>query len=126
MSAVWKSFATAALILLGGCESLRADQEVPAIITQPTADTRGELVSTVRSALNGAPVTIADDALTRASVLTIERAARDATGARLDGRDPGRPERFRLFKKGSACVLVHERTGKRSTLTLASCLPVSG
>lgn len=125
MSVVWKSFTTAGLILLGGCGSLRADQEVPAIITQPTAETRAELVGTVRTALNGAPVTIADDALTRESVLIIERAARDATGARLDGRDLGRPERFQLFKKGSDCVLVHEGTGKRSTLTSASCLPVS-
>lgn len=120
MRAAWKGL-TAAGLLLGGCESLRGDEEVPALITQPTAESRAELVSALRQALNGAPVTIADDALTRDSVLIIERAARDATGARLDGRDTGRPERFQLLKTGSDCVLVHERTGNRTKLTSASC-----
>ena len=94
------------------------------MITNPTAQSRAELVRVVSRALNGASVTIADDALTGDSTLIVERAARrDAQGLPLDGRETGRPEQFRLVKNGSRCVLVHERTGRRWTLASTSCSP---
>jgi hypothetical protein len=68
-------------------------------------------------------VPLAEDALTRESALTIERTRpRDAQGRPLNGRDMGRPEHFRLFKVGSACVLVQESNGRRWTLTESSCV----
>jgi hypothetical protein len=109
--------------LLAGCGALPAQQEVAALISTPDAASRAELERTIREALNGAPLTLADDALTRESTLTIERArARDAQGAPLDGRDPGRPEHFRLLKVGSDCVLVHERSGQRFKLAHTRCV----
>ena len=76
-------------------------------------------------ALNGAPITLADDALTRDSALIIERPQpRTADGVPLSGRERGRPEHFRLVKNGSRCVLVHEGTGKRWTLKAATCSPL--
>ena len=109
----------AGLLLLSACASGFAEPDVPAVIGKPTA----ELAQAVSRALNGAPVTLADDALTRESVLVIEKApARDANGVRLSGRDLGTPERFRLVKNGKQCVLVHERTGTRTTLAATTCL----
>jgi hypothetical protein len=68
-------------------------------------------------------VTLADDALTHESELTIEHARlRDAQGRLLNGRDLGRPEHFRLLKVGPDCVLVQERTGQRWTLTHSKCV----
>jgi hypothetical protein len=46
---------------------------------------------------------------------------RDAQGRPLDGRDPGRPEQFRLVKAGADCVLVHENSARRWTLHEATC-----
>jgi len=67
-------------------------------------------------------VTLADDALTRSSVLLIERSpARDPGGVRITGRDYGKPETFTLVKTASACVLVNARDGKRIVLTDATC-----
>lgn len=110
-------------MVLTGCSSLPAQQEVPALITAPNPASRAELERVISSSLNGAPVTLADDALTRDSVLTIEPVRpRDAQGRPLDGRDPGRPEHFRLLQAGSDCVLVHERTGQRWKLTQSSCV----
>ena len=81
----------------------------------------------ISAAFNGIPVTLADDALTRESTLTIERnRPRDAEGRPLDGRDPGRPEHFRLFKTGADCVLVQESTGRRWKLTASSCVAAPG
>ena len=112
--------------LLCACTSSLAPPDVPAIIDKPTRESRAELAQVVSSALNGAPVTLADDALTRDSRLIIEKAhPRDASGAPLSGRDFDRPEHFRLVKAGKHCALVHERTGKRTTLASTTCQPVA-
>jgi hypothetical protein len=111
--------------LLCACTSTLAQPDVPAIIVKPTKQSRAELAQVVSSDLNGAPVTLADDALTRSNVLIIERARpRDPSGVPLSGRDYDRPEHFRLVKAGKECALVHERTGKRTTLASTTCQPV--
>jgi hypothetical protein len=115
---------TMAMLSLPACATMSGRPDVPAVLTNPTAESRAELVRRVSGALHGAPITIADDALTRDSALIIERTPpRTADGVPLSGRETGRPERFRLVKNGSRCVLVHERTGKRWTLKAATCSP---
>ena len=110
--------------LLAACTSSFAQPEVAAVIDKPTSESRAELAQAVSSALNGAPVTLADDALTQDSLLIIEKAhPRDANGVPLSGRDLDKPENFRLVKMGKHCALVHERTGKRTTLASTTCLP---
>ena len=110
--------------LLSTCASGFAQPEMLAIIDKPTQESRAELAQAVSDGLNGASVTLADDALTRDSRLIIERAhPRDAIGVPLSGRDRDKPEIFRLVKSGERCVLVHERTGKRTTLASTHCLP---
>jgi hypothetical protein len=97
--------------------------ELPARIVDPTASSRAELARVVSDALGGAPVALADDALTRESLLVIERKPpRDALGRPLGGRELGRPERFRLFRTDSACVLVHESDGRHYVLAATSCI----
>jgi hypothetical protein len=91
-------------------------------LTNPTTKSRAELLQAVREALRGAPVTLAADALTRESTLIVERTRRRGPdGTLLDGRDRGRPERFRLVENGSRCLLVHEGSGHRYPLTSAHC-----
>jgi len=112
------------VVLLGGCHPRLAPPDVPAVLTNPTAETRAELAGAVSRALNGAPVTIADSALTADDVLIVERTPRrDGRGLEIDGRVNGRPERFRLLKSGSRCVLVHEGSGQRWPLESATCSP---
>jgi hypothetical protein len=116
--------AVAGMLGLVGCATATARPDVPAVLTNPTAESRAELARRVSGALHGAPITIADDALTRESTLIVERTrARTADGVPLSGRETGRPEHFRLVKNGTRCVLVHERTGKRWTLKAATCSP---
>ncbi|PYQ17955.1 MAG: hypothetical protein DMF81_26410 [Acidobacteria bacterium] len=116
--------AVVGLLYFAACPAGAARGDVPAVITNPTAQGRAELLRVVGEALNGAPLTIADDALTRASTLVIERARpRGPDGIPMTGRDRGRPERFQLVKNGSRCVLVHERTGQRFPLASATCAP---
>lgn len=116
--------ALAGIMSAAACAPVSAQRDVPAVVTSPTPESRAELARVVGRALHGAMVTIADDALTRDSALIIERGwARDARGVPLNGRETGRPEHFRLVRNGSRCVLVHERTGKRFTLSSVTCVP---
>jgi hypothetical protein len=116
--------AAAAAMALAACATAPARPEVAAVVPNPTAESRAELARTVSRALHGAPVTLADDALTRDGTLVVERApARDPEGRRLDGRAPGGPERFRLVMQGRRCVLVHEGSGRRAWLRSATCSP---
>ena len=114
----------AGTLLLAGCLPRLAPSEEPAVLTSPTAQSHAELVRVVSAAMNGAPVTIADDALTADDVLIVERARRqDAKDMNLSGRETGRPAHFRLVKSGSRCVLVHQETGRRWKLESATCSP---
>jgi hypothetical protein len=113
-----------AALLLAGCAQRKAPSEVSAVLTAPTAQSRAELLRLVSEAMNGAPVTIADDALTAGDTLIIEPAARrDAKDMNLGGRETRRPDHFRLVKSGPHCVLVHVETDRRWTLTSATCSP---
>ena len=98
--------------------------EMPARIVAPTAESRAELERAVSSVLGVAPVTLADNALTRTSTIVIERARRiGPDGHALDGRDLGRPERFRLVLGDGHCALIHERSGRRVPLESTTCAP---
>jgi hypothetical protein len=122
-SASW----AAMLLLVCACETLAAREPQPAVLTNTTAQSVAELRRIVSTALHGAPVRLAEDALTRDSTLIIDRSPhRDAAGVPLNGRALGMPEHFRLVKLGSQCILLHERTGERWTLRFATCAVVTG
>ena len=121
------AWAALGMIVLPACQTWAGRRDAPAVITAPTAGSRVELQRAVSLALNGAAVTIADDALTRDDALVVERApARDPEGRPLTGRETGRPEHFRLVTNGGRCVLVHEGSGRRFTLAATTCSPVPG
>lgn len=106
---------------IGGCALGGEKADVAATIDQPTAASRAELQEAVDAAL-GSNVALADDTLTRNSMLTIERdALRDSSGRRIEVREREGPERFRLIKRGSRCVLIHERTQQETILRSTTC-----
>ena len=111
--------------LAAACGSLHGERA--AVIAEPSSGTRAELVRVVTLALDGAPVTLADDALTRDSVLSIERRTpagpqgRAATGRTLD-----EPARLRLVLAGERCELIRDSDGRRFTLRDVRCVPFGG
>ena len=126
MSAIRSCVLAMAVLTPVACGTLSA-QEQPAVIASPTAQTRAELVRVVSAAMNGQPVMLADDALTRDSVLTIERRTppgpqgRAATGRTLEA-----PEQFKLVLRGTRCVLVRAADGREWELEEARCVPAAG
>ncbi|MFL5272430.1 MAG: hypothetical protein ACJ79R_05315 [Anaeromyxobacteraceae bacterium] len=112
------------LLALGGCRTTGTQKDLPAVIVNPTAQSREALSRAVSATLGGAPVTLAADALTARSELVVERSrARDPRGLPANGRELAAPERFRLVKSGGDCVLVRERDGERATLPATACAP---
>ena len=108
----------ATITLSAACWVDPAARDQPARIVAPTAASRAELERVVSEALNGAAVTLADDALVHDSTLIVEpRAHRDAQNNRIMGRDPGVPTQFRLLKHGEQCVL--ERIGSEGRWILS-------
>jgi hypothetical protein len=101
-----------------------ASSDVPAVIVEPTDASRAALAAAVSAALHGMQVALADDALTRSSTLVVERARlRDASGLPVAGRELTPPERFHLVKRGGACVLLYESTGRATILESTRCAP---
>ena len=108
---------------LTACGSLHGER--PAVIAAPSASARAELVRVVTLAFDGTPVTLADDAFTHDSVLSVERRTpagpqgRAATGRTLDA-----PARLRLVLDGARCELVREVDGRRFPLRDVRCVPL--
>ena len=119
-----KAIRASAVVLICLCRPLSACEPQPAVLTNPSAQSRAELSRVVSEALGGAPVRLADDALTQASTLVIERIMpRDAAGFPLNGREVEKPQHFRLIKRASYCILIQESTGRRWLLSAATCRP---
>jgi len=114
-----KALTVLSVLTLSACTpSWYGYDPVPTFLVNPTDADRAELSRVVGEALHRPPVLLAPDALTRESTLIVAPVEpRDASGLPLNGRELGRPERFRLVRDGSQCLLIHERTGRRWKLS---------
>lgn len=113
-----------ALFALATCQTA-GPKELPAIIVHPTSESRASLAQAVSAALNGAPVTLSPDALTKVSTLSIERVhRRDERGLPLQGRELRPSERFHLVRSNARCVLIHEGSPRRFVLENTACSPL--
>ena len=114
----------AAMLSASACGTILSAEEVPATMTNVTAESRAILQRAVSAALKRESVVLADDALVSDSTLTMEPARlRDPRGNLAQGRELRPPERFRLLKSGRTCTLVHESSGSRTVLTGVQCAP---
>ena len=110
-------------VLAGACSTTVVQADGPALLTNPGPETLREIEQTVSGALDGAPITLAEDVLTKNSVLVIERGLQRGIGRPpVLGRDLGQPYRFQLVIEGSQCMLVDEQNGRRWPLAGVECV----
>jgi hypothetical protein len=111
-----------AVLTLTACQTMSADQDQAARISEATDASRAALQETINSALH-TNVMLADNALTDSSVLTIEL---NPPGTMEDqvplGRDMGKPIQFRLVLNQSDCILIDQRDGTRHVLNDTTCV----
>lgn len=121
-----KQFArfAAAILLVSGCQTMNAAADVPALLSEPDEASRAALRDTISAIFGGQDVPLADDALTKSSLLLIERNPRGSLDAPpATGRVLEEPIRFRLVKSGDECVLVDLRDESRHLLPDTTCVP---
>ena len=115
---------TTAVILISGCQTMNAASDVPALIAAPDDASRAALRQTVSAIFGGQDVPLADNALTKSSLLLIERDPRGSLDAPpATGRVMEEPIRFRLVNSGGECVLVDLRDESRHLLSDTTCVP---
>jgi hypothetical protein len=111
-----------AVLTLTACQTMSADQDQAARMSEATDASRAALQETINSALH-TNVMLADNALTDSSVLTIEL---NPPGTMQDqvplGRDMGKPIQFRLVLNQSDCILIDQRDGTRHVLNDTTCV----
>jgi hypothetical protein len=118
------AWCTTAALVFSGCQTMNAAADVPALIAAPDDASRAALRDTVSGIFGGQNVPLADDALTKSSLLLIERNLRGSLDAPpAMGRVLEEPIRFRLVKSGDECVLVDLRDESRHLLTDTTCVP---
>jgi len=110
------------LVAGAACQTLADNNDVPAVITDPSAESRTALKSAIADSLN-TDVIIADDALTKTSVLIIERnPPRTMQGQPAQGRIMDPPIRFQLVVNDAECILIDTRDAKRYLLENTTCV----
>ena len=118
-SLLWLLIATSGVV---ACQTVATGYDKPARITDPTDDSRAALQQVVNAALN-TDVTLADDALTKSSLLIIERVMpRSMEGSPAQGRTMDMPFQFRLVINGDDCILIDQRDESRHALQDTSCI----
>ncbi len=104
-----------------GCQSYGSYIDKPARIVNPDDASRAALADVVDTAF-GTNVTLADNALTDSSLLTIERRPQPTMENQNPlGRNMEMPFQLRLYINGTDCVLVDQRDHARYTLPNTSC-----
>lgn len=104
-----------------GCQTLADGYDKPARIVNSDDASRAALQEVVNRAF-GTDVTLADNALTDSSVLTIERSPRPTMDNPAPlGRNMEMPFQLRLVINGTECILIDQRDRTRYTLANTSC-----
>ena len=118
-AAVLVSLATAA------CQAAPPDsatEDVPAVVAESNPASLIELREVVAKALPHRPVLLADDVLTKSSLLVVERRRHPRIEGSLEaGVAEENPERFRLVLRDGECELVHVNTDTRHRLKETRC-----
>lgn len=106
---------------LTGCQTMATDYDRPARIVKPNDASRAALQETVNAALH-TNVTIADNALTDSSLLSIEISPRRTMqNPAPQGRIMEIPIQLRLVINGSDCILIDQRDRSRHLLKDTNC-----
>ena len=142
-----------ATVTAAACQGIGSDDatdDVPALLIDPTAATTAELRGVIETVLPGRRILLADDALTKSSLLIVDRRRHQRLEGPLAGVADETPHRFLLVLRDSkpasansngqtreatglatdgsaraatatACELVHLNTGKRHPLPQTRC-----
>jgi hypothetical protein len=95
---------------------------VPALLVQPSAQSRLILEKAIGDLLNSQPVKLADNVFTLKNTVIIEpNQPKDNQGRLLDGREIRQADTFTLLTEDGKCYLRHDQNGHIVLLGNISC-----
>jgi len=109
-------------VLAIGCKNLIAEQPVKATLTNPTEKTLQQIRKTIKQALNGREITIADSVFSNSHRLLLDRKKHIGPDGRpiQTGVDE-EPIVFELYKDKTKCFILDLRNQKRFLLKDVAC-----
>ena len=117
-----RALAILSLSVMLGCQAMA--EELPAVVATPSTESTIALQEAISQLLADTPVTLAPDAFTASSLLTLEHAPRRSmTGPRAGSLILEKPEQFKLLITGSHCHVLRVKTGQRTRVAGIPCRP---
>ncbi|MCL2908779.1 hypothetical protein [Shewanella aquimarina] len=115
-------------LALMGCSLQAQDaalpEPVPAIVSEPSAESLAELENAIAKLLQMNKVTLAADAFTQNSRLALERTPHtDPNGQLLMGRSFELPQIVQLWISGDKCFVADAEEHRSAPLTVTRCTP---
>ena len=97
---------------------------MPALLLQPSADSRVILEHAIGGLFNSQPIKLADNVFTQKSSVIIEpRQNKDDRGNVLDGREIRQAHTVTLLIEDGKCYVRHDQTGHIELVESISCHP---
>ena len=113
-----------ATAFLFSCSTYSASRDVSALLTSSTEGSRLAIQQAVKRSLgNRGDILIAPDALTKSSILIIDKKPVRRIDNQNSGRRLTRGDRFRLVLNSNRCYLVHLEGTARFELPDTTCKP---
>ncbi len=115
------------VLLLAGCTVQAADSDIqaqPALVINPSTTSIAELQRVIANLLTMEQITLAKDAFTQSSYLTLERKQHlDNNGQLLMGRTLAMPQEVQLLLRGAQCFLQDSQGNQSPPLKQTQCQP---
>ncbi|GGF78601.1 hypothetical protein [Alteromonas lipolytica] len=110
------------LALASGCAPTSVQPAQPATVTALSTSQKQQLETVISDWFGGVKVTLADNAFTDSSSVSIERREHlDNQGNPIEGRHNNAVYSFSLLKQGQDCWLQNERTSQKVLLNGITC-----
>lgn len=113
-----------ALSSASGCAATKETELHKAITNSMSASQKQTIENTISNWFGGISITVADNAFSSASSITIERKAKvDSRGLPVEGRHNNPVYSFTLLSDGKHCLLRNDQTGELAKLENVECYP---
>ena len=108
--------------ILSSCLATQVSQPVPAMLDQPSSDTRLLLESAIGDLLKSQPIKLSDNVFLQKSTVIIGRSQpKDGRGNLLNGREIRKADTVSLLTEDGKCYLKHDQSGQITVVGNISC-----
>jgi hypothetical protein len=118
-----KSLLILAPFVLSSCSATQPLHPIPALLVQPTVDSRLVLEHAIGDLFNSQPIKLASNVFIQKSTVIIDsHLAGHSRGNLLDGREMRQADTVSLLTEDGKCYIKHDQTGNIKFMKNINCL----